>query len=422
VTRIIVYTGKGGVGKTSVAAATALLAAERGYRTIVLSTDAAHSLADSFDRSLGPEPTPIGPNLWGQESDVYHNVEAYWGTIQAYVSSVLQWRGLDAVVAEEMSVLPGMDELASLLWIAEHHDRGDYDLIVVDAAPTGETLRLLSLPEAGRWWLEKIYPIQRRIAQLTSPLVGRITGMPMPDQGLYEAGERLFERLEHMHELLTDPERTSVRIVLNLERMVIKEAQRSFTYFHLYGYPTDLVVCNRVLPPDAGAYFGAWREAQQRYRPLVDEAFAPVPVRTAPFFDEEVVGDRMLRRLGSMVFGDDDPTAIFYRGRPYTVHREGDVYVLELELPFTMKDEVRLTRYGDELVLQVGAWRRNLILPRVLVDAATRSAGFHDDVLRIEFEITAADDPGGGDGKGNGRSRVGPAPGRNEGKGASIHG
>jgi arsenite-transporting ATPase len=385
VARIIVYTGKGGVGKTSVAAATGLLAAERGYRTIVLSTDAAHSLADSFDRELGPEPTEIAPNLWGQESEVFHNIEAHWGTIQAYVSSVLQWRGLDTVVAEEMSVLPGMDELASLLWIAEHHDQGRYDVIVVDAAPTGETLRLLGLPEAGRWWLEKIYPIQRRIAQLTSPIVGRVTGMPMPGNELFAAGEELFAKLEHMHELLSDPELTSIRIVLNLEKMVIKEAQRSFTYFHLYGYPTDLVVCNRVLPADAGDYFGAWREAQQRYRPLVDESFAPVPVRTAPFFDEEVLGERMLRRLGASVFGDEDPVGFFYRGRPYTVHRDGAGYILELELPFASREQVHLTRYGDELVIQVGSWRRNLILPRALVDAPTSAAGFHDHTLRIEF-------------------------------------
>lgn len=383
--RIIVYTGKGGVGKTSVAAATGLLAAERGYRTIVLSTDAAHSLADSFDVPLGPEPTEIAPNLWGQESEVFHNIETYWGTIQSYVSSVLQWRGLDTVVAEEMSVLPGMDELASLLWIAEHHDRGQYDVIVVDAAPTGETLRLLSLPEAGRWWLEKIYPVQRRIAQLASPIVGRVTGMPMPGNEIFSAGEELFAKLEHMHELLSDPDLTSIRIVLNLEKMVIKEAQRSFTYFHLYGYPTDLVICNRVLPPDAGAYFGAWREAQQRYRPLVDDSFAPVPVRTAPFFDEEVLGERMLRLLGSTVFGDDDPTGFFYRGRPYTVRRDGAGYVLELDLPFTSKEQVHLTRFGDELVIQVGSWRRNLILPRALVDAPTRAAEFHDHTLRIEF-------------------------------------
>ena len=415
--RIIVYTGKGGVGKTSVAAATGLLAADRGYRTIVISTDAAHSLADSFDRPLGPDPTPIGPNLWGQESEIYHNIETHWGTIQSYVSSVLQWRGLDSIVAEEMSVLPGMDELASLLWIAEHHDSGAYDLIIVDAAPTGETLRLLSLPEAGRWWLEKIYPIQRRVAQIASPFVTRLTGMPMPGDDFYAAGEQLFERLEHMHELLTDPNKASVRIVLNLERMVIKEAQRSFTYFHLYGYPTDLVVCNRVLPLDAGSYFGAWREAQQRYRPLVDEAFAPIPVRTAPFFDEEVVGERMLRQLGSVVFGDDDPTAIFYRGRPYTVHRSGVGYALELELPFTSKDEVHLTRFGDELVIGVASWRRNLILPRVLVDAETLGAGFHDHTLRIEF-AAPPERAARGDGKpglkGGGRGAA-------KGKGATIN-
>jgi arsenite-transporting ATPase len=384
-TRIIVYTGKGGVGKTSIAAATGLLAADRGYRTIVLSTDAAHSLADSYDRPLGPEPTELAPNLWGQESEVYHNIAKYWGTIQSYVSSVLQWRGLDAVLAEEMSVLPGMDELASLLWIAEHHDRGQFDVIVVDAAPTGETLRLLGLPDAGRWWLEKIYPIQRQVARLASPLVGRITGMPMPGEAIYDAGEQLFAKLEHMHDLLSDPELTSIRVVLNLERMVIKEAQRSFTYFHLYGYPTDLVVCNRVLPPNTGDYFGAWREAQQRYWPLVEQAFAPVPVRTAPFFDEEVVGERMLRQLGSAVFDDADPTEFFFRGRPYTVRRAPNGWLLELELPFTSREEVRLTRYGDELVVQVGGWRRNIILPRVLLDAPTVGGGFSDHTLRIEF-------------------------------------
>lgn len=396
-TRIVVYTGKGGVGKTSVAAATALLAAERGYRTIVLSTDAAHSLGDSFDVSLGPEPVEIAPDLWGQESEVFHNIDKYWGTIQEYVSSLLRWRGLDDVLAEEMSVLPGMDELASLLWIAEHHDSGRYDLIVVDAAPTGETLRLLSLPEAGRWWLDRVYPIQRKIASITGPILGRVTGMPTPNKDVYNAGEELFGRLEHMHDLLADPELTSVRIVLNLERMVIKEAQRSFTYFHLYGYPTDLVVCNRVLPDGAGDYFDAWREAQRRYRPLVEDSFAPVPVRDAPFFDEEVVGMRMLRTLGEKVFGEADPAGFFYRGRPYTVRREADRYILELELPFTSKEQVHLSRFADELVIGVGSWRRNLILPRILVDAETLGGGFHDDILRIEF---AAASPAGAEQKG----------------------
>ena len=383
--RIIVYTGKGGVGKTSVAAATGLLAAARGYRTIVLSTDAAHSLADSFDAPLGPEPTLIGPNLWGQESEVSHNIEKYWGTIQSYVSSVFQWRGLNEVMAEEMSVLPGMDELASLLWIAEHHDKGAYDVIVVDAAPTGETLRLLSLPEVGKWWIEKIYPIQRRIAQVTGPIVGRVLGMPMPSDAVYTMGEQLFGRLEHMHELLADPELTSIRLVLNLEKMVIKEAQRAFTYFNLYGYSTDLVICNRVVPDDAGPYFEAWRQAQARYWPEVQADFDPIPIRRAPFFEHEVVGMPMLRELGAAVFEGEDPTAFYYRGHPYSVRREDGKFILSLELPFTSKDEVRLHRNGDELVVQVGWWRRNLILPRALVDLPTSGAEFDDHVLKVRF-------------------------------------
>lgn len=386
-TRVILYTGKGGVGKTSIAAATGLLCAERGLRTIVISTDMAHSLADSFDVPLGAEPTEIAPRLWGQQSDVYHNLRKYWGTIQAYVSSVFQWRGLDEMMAEEMTILPGMDELASLLWIAEHHDSGDYDAVIVDAAPTGETLRLLSLPEAGRWWLEKIMPVERRIAQIAGPIVRRTIGMPMPSDPVFSAGEELFRRLEHMRELLADPQRTSMRVVLNLEKMVIKESQRSFTYFHLYGYLVDLVVCNRVLPDGTGDYFQAWRESQQRYRPLVDESFSPVPLRDVPFFDQEVVGLPMLRRLGEALFGGDDPTAFFYRGRPYEVFRDDGEMTLSLELPFTSKEEVKLTRRADELVLRVGSLRRNLILPRILADAPTTGARFEGDRLHIRFAV-----------------------------------
>jgi arsenite-transporting ATPase len=383
--RVILYTGKGGVGKTSIAAATGLLCAERGLRTIVISTDMAHSLADSFDLPLGGEPTPVAPLLWGQQSDVYHNLRKYWGTIQSYVASVFQWRGLDEVMAEEMTVLPGMDELASLLWIAEHHDSGAYDVVVVDAAPTGETLRLLSLPEAGRWWLEKIMPVERRIAQIAGPIVRRTIGMPMPSDPVFSAGEELFRKLEHMRDLLADPERTSMRVVLNLEKMVIKESQRSFTYFHLYGYLVDLVVCNRVLPDGTGEYFRAWRETQQRYRPLVDEAFSPVPLRSVPFFDHEVVGLPMLRRAGEALFGTEDPTAFFFRGRPYEVSRRDGEMVLSLELPFTSKEDVKLARHADELVLQVGSWRRNLILPRILADAPTTGAKFERDRLNIRF-------------------------------------
>ncbi len=384
-TRILLYTGKGGVGKTSVAAATAILCAARGMRTLVVSTDIAHSLGDALDVPVGPTPTEITANLWAHEPDVFFNISKYWRTIQTYFSSLFSWGGLDEVMAEEMTVLPGMDELGNLLWIADHVDRGIYDMIVVDAAPTGETLRLLSLPEASRWWIERIAPIGRRVQRLGGPILRRIVGVPLPSDDVYESAERLLDRLRYVHQLLSNSEISSVRLVLNLERVSIQEAQRSFTYFHLYGYPSDLIVANRVLPSGAGPYFDAWREAQARYLPMVEEQFAPVPVRTVPFFDHEMVGLARLRELGEALFADSDPSAFLYRGRPYSVARDGSSYVLSVELPFTSKEEISLSRKADELVLQVGGWRRNLVLPRLLLDAPTQGAKMEDRILKVRF-------------------------------------
>jgi arsenite-transporting ATPase len=384
-TRILLYTGKGGVGKTSIAAATAVLSAQRGIRTLVVSTDIAHSLADALDTPVGPTPREIAPNLWAHEPDVFFNISRYWKVIQSYFSSLFSWGGLDEVMAEEMTVLPGMDELGNLLWIGDHVDQGQYDLIVVDAAPTGETVRLLSLPEASRWWIEKIAPIGRRVQKLGGPLLRRMVGIPLPSDSVYEAGEQLLDRLKYVHDLLANPDVSSVRLVLNLERVSIQEAQRSFTYFHMYGFPTDLIVANRVLPAASGAYFEAWREAQARYLPMVEEQFAPVPVRTIPFFDKEMVGLERLSELGQALFGDDDPQRFQYRGRPYSIAREDGGYTLSLELPFTSKEEITLSRSADELVLQVGAWRRNLVLPRLLLDAPTRGAKMEDRVLKVRF-------------------------------------
>jgi arsenite/tail-anchored protein-transporting ATPase len=389
VTRILVYTGKGGVGKTSVAAATAIACADRGYRTIVMSTDIAHSLGDAFDRELGPTPLEISPNLWAQESDVFFNVARYWGRIQEYAASVLRWRGLDEVMAEEMTVLPGMDEVGSLLWIADHHDSGQYDVVVVDAAPTGETLRLLSLPEAAKWWMEKVEPIGRKISKLTGPIIKRFVGMPMPGDDVFNAGEELFARLEYMHSLLTDHAKTSVRVVLTLEQVVIAEAQRSFTYFHLYGYPTDLVVANRVLPDEVGDYFRGWYEAQQRYGPRVEKTFHPIPVKKAPFFDREMVGVDLLRQLAKELYDGEDPTQFFYRGRPYEVVRDNGGFQLSVALPFTEKQQINLSRHADELVIDLGTWRRTLVLPRILVDVPTEGARFEDGTLKVRFGTPA---------------------------------
>jgi arsenite/tail-anchored protein-transporting ATPase len=390
-TRILLYTGKGGVGKTSIAAATALLSAQRGHRTIVLSTDIAHSLADAFDRPLGPEPTPLAPNLWGQEPDVYHNIGRYWSTIQRYMAELFSWRGLDEVLAEEMTVLPGMDELGNLLWIADHVESEDYDVIVVDAAPTGETLRLLSLPEASRWWIERIAPIGRRVSRVGRPMLERLIGVPMPRDEVFAAAERLLNRLDKVHRLLADPSRSSVRIALNLEKLSIVEAQRSFTYFHLFGYPADLVVCNRVLPSgkDSDGSFANLRATQQRYLPEVIAQYAPVPVRTVPQFDREMIGLERLAEIGRALFAEDDPTEFFYRGRPYRVRAENDGHVLEVALPFTTREDVKIDRDGDELLLQVDGLRRKIVLPRALVDTPTTSAKMEDGVLRIRFQARA---------------------------------
>jgi arsenite-transporting ATPase len=258
--RVILFTGKGGVGKTTVAAATALHSARLGKRTVVLSTDAAHSLGDSFDVPLGPEPTQIGDKLWAQETDVEYNLRKHWGTVEQWLRSLLQWRGLDELVADEIAILPGMDELSALLWINQHCGSGEYDVVVVDCAPTGETLKLLSVPDVAGWWVEKMLPIHRRVVSVLRPVIRPFTDLPLPGDDVYAAGEDLFRRLEELHLLLADPDISSVRLVVNAEKMVIKEAQRTFTYLNLYGYATDAVVCNRLLPDEVqDGYFAAWK-------------------------------------------------------------------------------------------------------------------------------------------------------------------
>jgi arsenite-transporting ATPase len=292
-------------------------------------------------------------------------------------------------MAEEMTVLPGMDELGNLLWISYHVDSGKYDVIVVDAAPTGETLRLLSLPDASRWWIERIAPIGRRMTKLGRPMLERVLGIPIPRDEVFAAAERLLDRLADVHRLLSDPDQTSVRITLALDKLSVAEARRSYTYFHLFGYPSDMIIANRVLPENAGPYFARLRTAQQGYLPIVEQEFGPVPVRTVPQFDHEMVGIDQLREIGVALFGDGDPTAVHYRGEPYKVTRENGGYVLQVALPFTQKGELHLSRRSDELVLEVGGWRRTLLLPRALIDAPTKGAKMDDGTLRIQFEAPA---------------------------------
>src|SRR5919108_1697267 len=310
--RTILYTGKGGVGKTSVAAATARAIARRGLRTVVLSTDPAHSLSDSLEVELGGDPTVIAPNLWGQEVQAETEMERNWQAVQDWLGSLLSDRGIDQIVAEEMTVPPGLDELFSLLQIKRHRDSGKFDVIVVDCAPTGETLRLLSFPDVARWWLEKVFPWERQILAAARPIVRTLLDAPMPSEAVFADVQRLTRNLIAMNDILRDRERVTVRLVMTPDRMVIGEAMRTFTYLNLYGYLTDAVVVNRIFPAEVGDYFDGWRRVQERHLKLVEEAFSPVPVLRAPFFEREVIGDEMLDRLAGMVFEDHEPAAVLH--------------------------------------------------------------------------------------------------------------
>src|SRR5206468_304108 len=300
--RTILYTGKGGVGKTSVAAATARRCARAGLRTIVLSTDPAHSLSDSLEAELGSEPTPCGDLLWGQEVQAQEEMERHWDAVSEWLGELLAERGVDRISAEELTVPPGMDELFSLLRLQAHHQSGEWEAIVVDCAPTGETLRLLSFPDVARWWIEKVFPLERQILAAARPIARSLLDIPLPSQAVFADIQRLSENLIAMNGILRDRERCTVRLVMNPDKMVIGEAMRTFTYLNLYGYLTDAVIVNRVFPAEVGSYFGDWRKVQERHLALVEEAFSPVPMLRAPFFEREVIGGEMLDRLAGKLF------------------------------------------------------------------------------------------------------------------------
>ena len=385
--RIILYTGKGGVGKTSVAAATALRAADMGYRTLVMSTDVAHSLADSLDMDLGAQPTQITDKLWGQEIDVLKEMQTHWSIVQDWLAALMQWQGMDEVVAEEVAVLPGMEEMVGLLNITHHYDSGDFDTIIVDCAPTGETLRLLSFPEMARWYMRKLFPIERRVATALGPMARGLFNLPVPDPKVFDSIQDLFHRLERMRSILGDPDQSSVRLVVNPEKMVIRETQRTFTYLNLYGYYTDLIVCNRLIPDTVeDGFFKTWKDSQARYFHLIEEGFAPVPIRVSHLLDREVVGLDPLREMGLALFEEDDPAAIFYEGSTQTVKREDDGHVMTVNLPFLGREDINLMQHGDELVIQAGQHRRNIVLPRILVDLPVSVARMEGNSLKLKFE------------------------------------
>lgn len=385
--RVLLFTGKGGVGKTTVAAATAARLAAAGHKTLVVSTDAAHSLGDAFGVALGPSPTEVAVGLFGQQVDTQRAFERNWQEVQRYLLSVLDSVGVAPLEAEELTVLPGADEVLALLEVRDQAACGRFDVVVVDCAPTAETLRLLALPDALRWYIDRVFPIERRVVRSLRPMLSRVAGVPMPADRVFDALARLHGELADVHALLTDPAKASVRLVLTPEAVVVAEARRAMTSLSLYGYRVDGVVANRLFPAGGSdAWLAGWVDAQRRCLGEVEASFAPLPVRRAPYRACEPVGLDELSGFAADLYGEADPLAGADGGDLLTVERSADGYVLVLGLPFAERGELDLARRGDDLVVSVGSHRRLLTLPSVLRRCTIAGAALCDGRLRVSFE------------------------------------
>jgi arsenite-transporting ATPase len=384
--RIVLVTGKGGVGKTTVAACTALRAADAGHRTLVTSTDPAHSLADAMGVGLGSDPGQVVANLDGQQIDTQRQLDRYWGSIRRQLMDVLDWGGAGGIEAEEFLVFPGMDELFALLEVNRHARSGAYDVIVVDCAPTAETLRLLSLPEVLSWYFEKVLPTERRLMKAARPILSRLTDLPLPQDEVFTTAQSVFESIEGVKKLMADPAVTSARLVVNPEKMVIDEARRTYSYLGLFGYGVDGVIINRVLPEEvADPYFERWRAIQKGHLDTVEDAFAEVPRLRLRLFDDEMVGVDRLRFMSDELYGHLDPIFDFRATHPFRIIDDDGGVAMEVDIPFVDKSDLDVYRHGHEIYIQVGPYRRSFILPDALHRREVTRARLDGGTLRVSF-------------------------------------
>jgi arsenite-transporting ATPase len=392
--RVLLFTGKGGVGKTTAAAGTAADAAARGLRTLVLSTDAAHSLSDAFGAAVGPEPTRVADRLFVQQVDAQQRFERSWTEVQGYLLSVLDAAGVDPITAEELTVIPGAEEVLALLELRLQVLSGTWDVVVVDCAPTAETLRLLALPEALGWYMDRVFPAERRIVKALRPVLARAAGVPMPQDHVFDAIERLHRDLEQVHALLTGDD-ASVRLVLTPEQVVVAEARRSLTTLSLFGYRVDGVLANRVFPAEgADAWRRQWVAAQADVLAEVESSFAGLPVWRSSYHQAEPVGVDALIDFARAAYDGHDPLAPPTGEPPMRLSRTRTGAVLRIALPFVDKSDIDLARHGDELVVTVGSYRRVIALPAALGKHAVAGARIDDGGLRVRFSAVDRADAG----------------------------
>jgi arsenite-transporting ATPase len=388
--RIIIFTGKGGVGKTSVAASTAVKAASQGYKTLVMSTDPAHSLADSFDidEFLGPEPREIAPNLFGLEVDIYEDLHDNWEIVRVHFATLMSSQGVNGLLADEIAILPGMDELFSLVRIKKYFKSGEYDVLVVDCAPTGETLRMLSLPETLKWAIKALRQTEKYLVKPVLRPLAKVTPLSkvVAPEEVFESIDSMFTELEGLSTILSDTKVTSVRLVMNPEKMVIKESQRALTYLGMYGMMVDNVIVNRILPVDIDTgYMERWKVVQQKHLKEIQDSFSPLPIRHVPFYPEEVVGLDRLQVMADDIYGTDNASDFMFNERPYEINKNGAGYVLRMHLPFANEDALDLWHKGDELIVQLGNQRRIATLPTAVAGMEAGAADFDGQYLVIQF-------------------------------------
>ncbi|MBT8371734.1 MAG: ArsA family ATPase [Desulfobacterales bacterium] len=391
--RIIFFAGKGGVGKTSVAAATGIKSALMGHRTVVMSLDVAHSLADIFDLDRGlldqnkGQPIKVSDNLWIQELDIQEEIKRYWGDIHKYLSGLLNRTGLDEVLAEELAVFPGMEEVSLLLYINKYVREKEYDVILLDCAPTGESLRFISIPTTLEWYMKKIFKLERTVVKYVRPVAKRVYDVPLPGDEYFQAIEDLFEKLKGVDQILVDPKITTVRLVTNPEKVVLKETQRAFMYFCLYKMSIDAIIMNRILPENVReTYFKGWVKGQQRNVEEATEFFNPVPIFPVNLFAGEIIGYNHLQELADQIYADRNPLERFFKDEPYQLIKEDGNYRLKMKLPFVLKTDVELSKLYEELVIRIGSFKRHILLPRQVASLNSVTAKMDGEHLSVVFE------------------------------------